>query len=66
MPELALKLIAENKAKTCGWRQIPEFGMLQGLPPKPINSYSPHDDGWEKVFKGVKGVVVRIRERKMF
>ncbi len=65
MSELALKLIAENKAKHERGEDANrlDLGRLQGLPLTPISSYSPHDDGWGEVFAGMEGAVKRIVEK---
>jgi internalin A len=63
--EAGTKIVVPIQIKTCAWTKLP-FGKIQGVPPKPISSYSPHDDGWGEVFKGMEGAVKRIRGKRKF
>ncbi len=56
------KVVIPIEVKACGWKQIPEFGKLHGLPEHPISSFSPHDDGWRLVYEGVEKVVKKLKE----
>lgn len=61
--EAGSKIVVPIQIKTCAWQKLP-FGKIQGMPPEPISSYSPRDDGWGEVFAGMEGAVKRVREKR--